>query len=93
MQVGIIRIGEHRKLVEPDAAMPVPNGARKCCRDAWRAATVIHNDKVVAQPVHLHEGQCICGGIGHEGAYSDGARTNPDAKPFVGLTLPREVSK
>jgi len=67
----------HRQLVKPDSPVPVPNGLRQRWRHHHIARTPIHNDKVVAQPMHLHKGQSGVYSVAHGAAYKPLTATNP----------------
>ena len=56
--MGITRAcADHRKLIESHAQLPMSDTAGQGRRNRDRFLARIHNDKVIAQPMHLHEGQ------------------------------------
>jgi hypothetical protein len=56
-QVRLIVGFDDRKLVEADAPVAVRQCTRKRCRDRTRRDPRVDHDEIVAQPMHLHEGQ------------------------------------
>ena len=69
--IGVIRIPDFRQLVESDAAIAVPQRACQRSRCHRPASARVDHDKVVAQPMHFHEGQSGYGALrGHRGAYT-----------------------
>ena len=87
---------DHRQLVEADTEMPVGHRARQRRRHLARGQARIDDDKVVAQPVHFHEGQTDICSIRHVAPYSAGYAVNP-AHPqeclILGLTAPMRFSR
>jgi hypothetical protein len=55
--IGVIGIADFRKLIKPDPAVTVAQAPRQRSRGHRPAPARVDHDKVVAQPVHLHEGQ------------------------------------
>lgn len=55
-----------RELIESHTSVPVPHGTRQCSRHSPSALTAVDHDKVVAEPVHLHERQARGGGLSHD---------------------------
>jgi len=76
MRIALAR-PDHRKLIESETAMPVRDGGHERRRKRNIARTGIEHDKVVAQPVHLHESQPWVASIGHGGAYKPARGMNP----------------
>ena len=50
------RIGQLCKLVESDATVSVAHSLRKRVIDTAELSARVDNDKIIAQPVHFHEG-------------------------------------
>jgi len=73
---------DQRKLVEPDPGLPVPDRANKLrCHANFPRPRIKHN-KVVAQPVHLHERQCLSKVISHDGHITTACRRIQHSRHF-----------
>jgi len=64
--------------------MPVGHRNRHIPINARDPVTFVHNDKIVAQTVHLHERDYIDAVLAHERAYSHCIEMNPERTAFVG---------
>jgi len=80
-QIGAVAGHDFGQLVEPDAPVPVAQGARQRGRHRRHAGAGVEDDEIVAQPVHLDEGQGRAGRChGHGAAYSAAVCRDP-ARP------------
>jgi hypothetical protein len=82
-EVGGVVGFDYRKLVEADAAMTVRQRARKLRRHRARGHPRVDHDEIVAQPMHLHEGQAgMACDVRHGRAYTRGPRSCKVAPDF-----------
>ena len=68
LNIRLSGVPDDSELIETNHAMPITDRARNGCVDHRTSGALIDHDEVIAQPMHLHEGQAIRERSGLHGA-------------------------